>query len=119
MNGLKFHRWTSNLTVFIWILLGLITIGSILNGTTGIFINIIVGLIFSVVGIYFLLRKNSFEEMATSAFLSKTENNQHQNPFSRFLALEIVLVIMTMIFGTLMLSAVISRAFFEKLPIFG
>ncbi|WP_215225239.1 hypothetical protein [Echinicola shivajiensis] len=119
MNRLKLLRWTSNLTVFIWMLLGLITIGSILNGTAGIFINIIVGLIFSATGIYFLLRKNSFEKMATSAFLPKTENNQHQNPFSRFLALEIVLVIMTVILGTLMLSAVVSRAFFEKLPIFG
>jgi len=59
----KLFKGIAFLGAGLWMLSGVITIGSILNGTVGFFINIVVGVIFILIGVYVLTKAVCFFEI--------------------------------------------------------
>ncbi|CAM2934093.1 hypothetical protein [Flavobacterium frigoris] len=115
----KFHKVASNFSVCIWTVLGLLTIGSIINGDVGLLINIFIGLIFIVLAYYLFLKKQNISVLISHAEYWNGKDLVIEKTFNRFLILENVLVVMQILVGIILLSAVISRVIGEKVPVFG
>lgn len=118
-NKIKTYKTISYLGAFVYVLLGFLTIGSIINGTIGLYINLIVGVIFIIIGYYFYAKAKSFMILIDNVKKSNNETQATLNAIAKFLFFEKVLIITGLLFGVILLSAAISRVFGEKLPIFG
>jgi len=116
---MKFYKIVSYLGAFSYILLGILTIGSIINGTKGLYINLIIGVFFTIIGYYLYAKAKSIIKLITNI---KKLNNEKQitlNSITLFLLFEKIFIVISLLFGIILLSAAISRVFGENLPIFG
>ena len=116
---MKFYKIVSYLGVFSFILLGLLTIGSIIYSTTGWVINLIMGLFFTTIGYYLYAKAKSVIKLIFN--INKMNNERHVTlkSIDRFMFFEKIFIICCLLFGALLLSLAFSRIFGENLPIFG
>jgi len=117
----KFQTITSYINSVLWIVLGILTIGSILLGSIGMLINILMGFVFILIGFYFFSKIKILNNVFNT--IKILDNNEKkilvQNSIKKFISIEMVIVIASTIIVIVFLSAVISRIFGENLPIFG
>ena len=117
----KLFKGIAFLGAGLWMLSGVITIGSILNGTVGFFINIVVGVIFILIGVYVLTKAVYFLKLLAEV-RSLESNDRHKTDIGIYrinVRLEILLMLSFVLSGLIILSAVISRTFYEGFPVFG
>ncbi|MGY0425312.1 MAG: hypothetical protein ACWIPI_00575 [Polaribacter sp.] len=112
----KTYKILSHLGAILYVILGSLTIGSIVNGRLELYINLIMGGFFIIMGYYLYLKAKS-----TIRLITNIENLSEAtlNSISRFLFFEKIFVIMYFLLGIILLSGAISRVFGENLPIFG
>lgn len=116
---MKLYKIVSYLGAFSYILLGLLTIGSIINGTFGFYINLIIGVFFTTIGYYLYLKAKNIIKLIANIENLNTGKQVTLNSITRFLFFEKIFIIMSLLLGIILLSAAISRVFGENLPIFG
>ena len=102
------------LNALAWLLLGLLSIGSIINGSDGLMINIVLGSLFILIGIYFYLRTKNHQKLLL--LFAEKKADQY---FKHFILLEKILISMSLFFIFILLSGVIHRIFGENMPVFG
>lgn len=102
------------MSIFLWITIGLITLGSIYLSRIGYIINLIVGILFLIIAIYFYFKEKYFLE-----FLTKTNQVEQDLLFKKVILGEIILVMTALLVGTIALSAVSMRVFVEGFAVFG
>jgi hypothetical protein len=107
---LQFAAYLSNL---FWIMAGLSTIGSIYLSTNSFATNLIVGLIFILMGLYIYYKVKYLSE-----FLTKVEIGEHNRLFKKVIFGEIIFIILFLFVGIIIFSAVLSRVFGEGFPVF-
>ncbi|MEE4177113.1 MAG: hypothetical protein V2I46_06340 [Bacteroides sp.] len=97
----------------IWIISGLIIIGSIFLSAIGVYINLTVGLLFIIAGIYLIWRNMLFINflMEGGGIQTKTYN--------KIVIAEIILFKTLFLFGLVIFSAIFFRVFIEKYAVFG
>ena len=103
-------HWLAHSATAFWLLLALLTFGGIFLSTLGWVINVIMGIIFGLIGVFFRVRGQSLK-----ALLEEGE----QKPIGLFLQTEIVLLLGVNLVAIVLLSAALSRIFGEGLPLFG
>ena len=111
---LKILHFATYLTILLWITTGLITIGSIYLSRIGFVTNIIVGILFILLGVYFY-----FKEKALSELLGKTYKKEQDKLHNKVILGEIIFIMVALLVGGTILSAVISRVFWEGYAVFG
>ncbi|MGQ7869713.1 hypothetical protein [Sunxiuqinia sp. sy24] len=116
---MKFYKIASYLCTFSYILLGLLTIGSIINGTIGLYINLIMGVLFTTIGYYLYAKAKSTIKLIDNIKKLNNEKQVTLNSIAQFLLFEKLFIVISLLFGIILLSAVISRVFGENLPVFG
>ena len=111
-------KTVSRLSFSIWILLGVLTISSIVNGFEGIYINIIIGIIFILSGIFLLLRTKKIRKLVPIFEKNDITENEKLS-LKSFLVYEIIFSLLITFFGLILATAAFHRIITEKLPIFG
>ncbi len=112
---IKWYRYSALTSAVFWIALGIITIGSIVFSSIGWGINLIMGLLFMLIGCFLYFRAHNLHHF----YVNATENMQNNLRLQRFLLLDLMFVLGTFLVGALLLSAAASRVFGEGFPIFG
>ncbi|MEN7551644.1 hypothetical protein AAG747_27260 [Rapidithrix thailandica] len=110
----QLYRVISLAGALLWCMTGIIIIGSMLNEISQAFINSMMGMIFLAIGYYLYLKSRNSLQLLTGYL--KTENRTVLN---KFFLLECIFASVIFFTGLLLFSATVSRAFFEKMPIFG
>ena len=116
---MKFYKIVSYSAALSYVILGCLTIGSIINGTLGLYINLIMGIFFIAIGYYLYAKAKSIIILIDNV---ETLNNGKQvimNSISRFMLFEKIFFLISLLLGIIFLSAAISRVFGENVPIFG
>jgi len=111
---LKTLKLTTYLTVFVWITTGIITVGSIYLSFIGFFINLTVGILFILIGIYLGIKEKSLYELIT-----KICNEEQSQLCQKVILGEIILIMISLLIGLGILIAVSSRVFVEGFAVFG
>ncbi len=111
---LKLLQFATYLTIFLWITSGLIIIGSIYLSRIGFVINLLVGTLFILLGLYFY-----FKEKFLSEFLKKTCESELGKLYKKVILGEVIFIMVTLLVGVIILSAVSSRVFGEGFAVFG
>ena len=113
---LLIYKLATNFSIILWFLDGLLTIGSIANGTIGLFINMIMGIIFMLIGLYIYLKvKNVIRIIDYSEDLA----TKNKTIYNRFIFIEIIFTFISIVVGLIALSGIASRVFGEGLAVFG
>jgi len=111
----KLHKYSSILSASLWLILGILTAGSIVISKLGWIINVGMGLLFIIIGCFMYFHGNSLHQFYGSA----VEKIQYDPNFRRFLRLDLIFVLISCIFSGISLIAVITRIFFEGYAVFG
>jgi len=111
----KTYRIATIISSLLWISNGVITILSIANSYIGIYINIIVGLIFIAIGIFTIYKSN----IILKIYHEKTTSKNIGNSFSKLLYLESAYTFISISIALLIISAITHRAFVEHFAVFG
>ena len=111
---LRLLQFATYFTTFLWITSGLLTIGSIYLSRIGFVINLIVGTLFILLGIYFYCK-----EKALSELLEKTCQGKLGKLHKKVILGEVVFIMIALLVGIIILSAVSSRVFGEGFAVFG
>ena len=98
----------------LWIVSGIITIGSIYLSSIGLAINIIVGIIFILIGVYFYLKEKSLLQLLANECVGPDSKLR-----TKVIAGEIIFIIMMFLVGVIILSAVLQRVFGDGVSVFG
>ena len=112
---IKWYKYSALTSAALWIALGIITIGSIVLSSIGWGINLIMGLLFMLIGCFLYFRAYNLHHF----YVNATENMQENLHLRRFLRLDLIFVLGTLLVGALLVSAATSRVFGEGFPIFG
>lgn len=110
---LKILQFSTYFTVCLWTTAGLITIGSIYLSRTGFVVNLIAGTIFILSGLYF-----HFKEKNLSQLLKKTCKGEQNKLHKKVILGEIIFIMVVLLLGITILSAVTSRVFREGFAVF-
>ena len=113
---IQIYKIASRFSSTLWFLVGIITLGSIYNGLDGVYINIVIGLIFLSISMYTLLKAKNINRIIS---FSDSINEGKKITYNRLLLLESIFTFISITVGLIALSAVISRTFGEGLPVFG
>lgn len=109
------YRNIAFVSAALWVGLGGLTVGSIALSSIGWVINLVMGLLFMLIGVYLYFRAKNLHRFYET--ITPTARN---NPYiQRFLNLELIFVLSTCFVGVIFLSAGISRVFGEGYAIFG
>lgn len=111
---LKILRIITYLATLIWVVTGLVTIGSIYLSRIGFVINLLVGKSFILLGTYFY-----FKEKALSELLEITYQDQFSKLHNKVFLGEFFFMMFALLVGIIILSAVSSRVFKEGFAVFG
>ena len=112
---IQWYKYSALIGAILWIGLGALTLGSIVLSSIGWVINLVIGLIFILIGYFLYLRASKLVRFYVTA-TDDVQNNPHMQ---RFLRLDLMLVLSTCFLGGLLLTAGISRVFGEGYAIFG
>ena len=116
-----FYRFASYAGLAIWLLLGLLSIGGIFLGIIGFMVNIVMGIIFFLVGFYLHLKaKTTLSLFCNIIELGNSiKHNTIDSLLERVVLLDLVLILLCLFLGLAILTGAILRIFGEGLPIFG
>ena len=112
---IKFHKYSYIFSACLWSVLGMMTIGSIAVSSIGWVINLGMGLLFILIGVYLYFRGNSLHRFYSSA----VDNLQQDPNYQRFLRFEMIFVIISSILSGVFLIAAFIRVFREGFAVFG
>ncbi len=107
-------RYASYGASMVWIATGLIIIGSIYLSSSGFFINLIIGVLFILLGIFFYSKEKTLLQI-----LSQNHEDIQNTLYKKSINGEIILAMLTLFLGLMLLSAASSRVFVEGYPVFG
>ena len=96
---------------------GILIIGSILNGVIGLFINLIVGLMFISAGAYLYARAENIIRLISG--IKPERVDRADSVLKRFLFFEYVFIGAGSLIGMVFLYGVLHRILAEKMPVFG
>ena len=96
---------------------GVLIISSIINGAIGLFINLIVGIMFISAGFYLYARAENIIRLISG--LKPGRADQADSALKRFLFFEYLFIGAGNLIGMVFLYGVLHRAFAEKMPVFG
>jgi len=112
---IKLHKFIAYVGAWLWITLGGLTISSILLGTVGWAINVVIGTLFILIGCFFYWRTHSFHRF----YMANADNLRKDKLFHQHLLPETLLTLCILLFVGILLLAGMSRVFGEGYPIFG
>lgn len=96
---------------------GVLIIGSILNGALGLFINLIIGIMFISVGFYLYARAENIIRLIGG--IKPARADRGDRVLKRFLFFEYIFIGAGNVIGMMFLYGVLHRIFAEKMPVFG
>lgn len=96
---------------------GLLIIGSILNGAIGLFISLIVGIMFISAGFYLHARAENIIRLIGG--IKPERADRADSVLKRFLLFEYLFIGAGNLIGMVFLYGVLYRVFAEKMPVFG
>ena len=96
---------------------GILIIGSIINGAIGLFINLIVGIMFISAGFYLHARAENIIRLIGG--LKPDRADRAGSALRRFLFFEYIFIGAGNLIGMVFLYGVLHRVFAEKMPVFG
>ena len=96
---------------------GVLIIGSIINGAIGLFINLIIGIMFICAGFYLYARAENIIRLIGG--LKPDQADQADRVLKRFLFFEYIFIGAGNLIGMVFLYGVLHRVFAEKMPVFG
>ena len=96
---------------------GVLIIGSIINGAIGLFINLIVGLLFICAGFYLYARAENIIRLIGR--LKPERADQTDGILKHFLFFEYLFISAGNLIGMVFLYGVLHRVFVEKMAVFG
>jgi len=117
----RLYKATACIGVFLWLILGLIIIGSISLGTTALTITITIGSIFVFMDLYLCL-KAKYVVSILKEINKMNLNNHHSNLFqktNKFILAEIIFNFLSILVAVLLLMGVIHRIWQEGMSVFG
>lgn len=112
---IQWYKYSASISAILWIALGTLTIGSIVLSSIGWVINLVMGLLFILIGCFLYLRAYHWRRFYITVS-SDMRNNPH---LQRFLRLDLLFVLGACLLGALFLTAGVSRVFGEGYAIFG
>ena len=101
----------------LYLISGILIIGSILNGVIGLFINLIVGILFICAGSYLHARAENIIRLIGG--LKPDRADQTDSVLRQFLFFEYIFIGAGNLIGMVFLYGVLHRVFAEKMPVFG
>lgn len=116
---MKFYIIISKCAAFSYVLLGLITIGSVINKTIGLSINLIMGGFFIAIGFYLYSKGESVIVLKANTNILSKEKHKFLKSIDRFMFFEKIFMSISLLLGILFLYAAITRIFGENTPVFG
>ena len=118
---LNFLKALSYAVFTVWVLLGVFTFLSIYYGMTGIIINIVMGAVFILIGLYLFLKAKNILALFYSfnRFTINKNTNIINTQFKKMIFFENIFMLLSLVIGLIFLTAIFSRMFSEKLPVFG
>ena len=96
---------------------GVLIIGSIINGAIGLFINLIIGIMFICAGFYIYARAENIIRLIGG--LKPERADQADSVLKRFLFFEYLFIGAGNLIGIVFFYGVLHRVFAEKMPVFG
>ena len=119
--ALNFLKILSYAVFSIWVLLGVLTFLSIYYGMTGFVINIVMGCVFILIGLYLFLKAKNILALFYSfnRFTINKNTNIINTQFKKMIFFENIFILLSLLIGLIFLTAIFSRVFSEKLPVFG
>ena len=115
---MKAYKITAFAGAAFYFISGILIIGSIINGTTGLFINLIIGTLFICAAYYLYLRAENIIKLSGEIRQSQ-ETDQSSSILKRFLLFEYIFIYAGNFIGMVFLYGVLHRVFSEKMPVFG
>ena len=114
---MKTYKIMARVATTLYLISGILIIGSILNGAIGLFINLIVGIMFISAGAYLYARAENISRLIGG--LKPERADQAYSVLKRFLFFEYIFIGAGNLIGMVFLYGVLHRVFAEKMPVFG
>ena len=114
---MKMYNITAHAAAAFYFVSGILIIGSIINGPIGLFINLIVGILFICAGAY--LRARAENIIKLTGQIKPDRADQADSTLKRFLFFEYIFIGAGNLIGLVFLYGVLYRVFAEKMPVFG
>ena len=114
---MKMYKITAHAAAAFYLVSGILIIGSIINGAIGLFINLIVGLLFICAGAYLHARAENIIKLTSR--IKPDRADQADSALKRFLFFEYIFIGAGNLIGLVFLYGVLYRVFAEKMPVFG
>ena len=114
---MKTYKIMARMAAALYLISGILIIGSILNGTIGLFINLIIGIMFISAGAYLYARAENIIRLIGG--IKPERADQADSILKRFLFFEYIFMGAGNLIGMMFLYGVLHRVFAEKMPVFG
>ena len=114
---MKTYKIMACVAADLYLISGISIIGSIINGTIGLFINLIVGIMFISAGFYLHARADNIIRLTSG--IKPERADQADSVLKRFLFFEYIFIGAGNLIGMVFLYGVSYRVFAEKMPVFG
>ena len=101
----------------LYLISGILIIGSIINGAIGLLINLIVGIMFICAGFYLYARAENIIRLIGG--IKPGRADRADGMLKRFLFFEYIFIGAGNLIGVVFLYGVLHRVFAEKMPVFG
>jgi len=112
---IKIHKFCSILCTSLWLILGMLTIGSIAASSLVWIVNLGMGLLFIIIGVFIYLHG-----MRLHLFYASAVHKLQKDPnFQKFLRLDLIFVIISCLGGGVLLIGALIRVFMEGFAVFG
>ncbi|MCW8877446.1 MAG: hypothetical protein OQK51_10340 [Kangiellaceae bacterium] len=115
---MKLFRMTHYISTLNWSVLGMLTAGSCLLGSSQVFINVFMGGVFGLIGL-FLFFKSSNVSLLANQLAGYEKEVVIKEKLNKLIFTETLFNILSVLFSSILLTGVISRIWGEGLPIFG
>jgi len=117
---MRIYKVSAYTGAFIWLAIGMLIIGSISLSHIGMYINIIMGMIFGLISIYLYYKtKNTLSIINEITHVKSHSNANSFKGLNNFIFTEMIFNILSLVISIILLSGVISRIWGEGKPIFG
>ena len=114
---MKTYKIMARVAAALYLISGILIIGSIINGAIGLFINLIVGILFICAGSYLYARAENIIRLIGG--IKPERADQADSALRRFLFFEYLFISAGNLIGMVFLYGVSHRVFAEKMPVFG
>ena len=111
----RFHDIASFLNAVLWVVLSAMTLGGAFFRSVELLPNLVMGLLFFLVGVFFYTRANYLHRF----MLVKQKRGQLNKFLLKYLYLDNMFVFLSLLFVIVLTTAAASRVFGERLPVFG